>query len=89
MAPMAAHKHKPAPKHINVVIPVHLRGGVVLPGESVGNRIGAFVTRCPGEMNAHVGEEAVQCPIECLALHALMCRTIKTFTKSFTSTGWQ
>ena len=67
MAPMAAHKHKPAPKHINVVIPVHLRGGVVLPGESVGNRIGAFVTRCPGEMNAHVGEEAAQCPIERLA----------------------
>ncbi|KAL3808656.1 hypothetical protein ACHAXA_001228 [Cyclostephanos tholiformis] len=35
---------------INVVVPVHLRGGIILPGESVGNNIGAFVARCPGEM---------------------------------------
>jgi hypothetical protein len=38
MAPMAAHKHPTVARHINVVVPVHLRGGVVLPGESVGNR---------------------------------------------------
>jgi hypothetical protein len=36
--------------NINVVVPVHLRGGVILPGESVGNNIGAFVAKCPGEM---------------------------------------
>ena len=59
MAPIAPHKYYPVTEQINVVVPVHLRGGVVLPGESVGNRIGAFVTRCPGEM-AHVGEEAAQ-----------------------------
>jgi hypothetical protein len=33
---------------INVVVPVHLGGGAILPGESVGNNIGAFVAKCPG-----------------------------------------
>eukprot|EP00804_Cyclotella_cryptica_P018705 CCRYP_007192-RA/>CCRYP_007192-RA protein AED:0.03 eAED:0.03 QI:254/1/1/1/0.33/0/4/1554/658 len=65
MAPMEAHEHRPVTRHLNVVVPVHLRGGVVLPGESVGNRIGAFVTRCPGEIeHSDVGEEAIQCPTE-------------------------
>lgn len=63
MAPVAAHKHVAVARNINVVVPVHLRGGVVLPGEGMGNKIGAFVTRCPGEMDpTHVGEEAIQCP---------------------------
>jgi len=34
---------------INVVIPVHLQGGMLLPGQSLGNRIGAFAARIPGE----------------------------------------
>ena len=34
---------------INVVIPVHLGGGVLLPGQSVGNNIGAFCAQVPGE----------------------------------------
>ena len=34
---------------INVVIPVHLGGGVLLPGQSVGNNIGAFCASVPGE----------------------------------------
>ncbi|KAL7531999.1 hypothetical protein ACHAWF_003983 [Thalassiosira exigua] len=50
MAPMAAHMRKFVAPYVNVVVPVHLRGGVVLPDESVGNNIGAFVARCPGEM---------------------------------------
>jgi hypothetical protein len=63
MAPIATQKRKCIARTINVVVPVHLRGGVVLPGEGVGNRIGAFVTRVPGEMDtAHVGDEAIQCP---------------------------
>jgi hypothetical protein len=36
-------------KHFNIAFPVHLKGGVVLPGESVGNNLGAFVVRVPGE----------------------------------------
>lgn len=40
---------KPVGK-INVVLPVHLYGGANPPGSSVGNRIGALVARCPGEM---------------------------------------
>jgi hypothetical protein len=63
MASMAPQKHKTVARNINVVVPVHLRGGIVLPGESVGNRIGAFVTRVPGEMDTtHVGDEVIQCP---------------------------
>ncbi|KAL7517552.1 hypothetical protein ACHAWX_002465 [Stephanocyclus meneghinianus] len=74
MAPMSAHEHRPATRHINVVIPVHLRGGVVLPGESVGNRIGAFVTRCPGEMkNSDVGEEATQSTERLLRVNRSLC----------------
>ena len=34
---------------INVVIPVHLQGGILLPGQSLGNRIGAFTASVPGE----------------------------------------
>ena len=35
---------------INVVVPVHLGGGAILPGESGGNNIGTFVAKCPGAM---------------------------------------
>jgi hypothetical protein len=31
--------------HINIVVPVHLSGGVLLPGQSIGNFIGAFAAR--------------------------------------------
>jgi len=65
MSPMDAHKRRFAVPSINVVVPVHLRGGVLLPGESVGNNIGAFVTRCPGEMNHDaVGGGIDPCPTE-------------------------
>jgi len=50
MAPVDAHSRKCVTPSINVCIPVHLRGGVILPNESLGNRIGAFVARVPGEM---------------------------------------
>ena len=50
MAPLDAHSRKFVTPNINVCVPVHLRGGVILPNESLGNRIGAFVTRVPGEM---------------------------------------
>ena len=63
MAPMEKHVRKYVAPNINVVIPVHLRGGVVLPGESIGNKIGAFVTRCPGEMK-HDAVGGAVCPTE-------------------------
>jgi diacylglycerol O-acyltransferase / wax synthase len=34
---------------MNIVMPVHLYGGVMLPGQSMGNRIGAMIARVPGE----------------------------------------
>jgi hypothetical protein len=38
---------RPRPKYLNVAVPVHLRGGVIPRGESMGNRIGAMVARVP------------------------------------------
>ena len=35
------------PSTVNIVIPVHLAGGVILPGHSIGNKIGAFVASIP------------------------------------------
>jgi diacylglycerol O-acyltransferase len=65
MAPAAAHSRKYVARNINVCIPVHLRGGVILPHESLGNRIGAFVTRVPGEMTHDArGGGTQSCPSE-------------------------
>eukprot|EP00816_Leptocylindrus_hargravesii_P012561 CAMPEP_0196816426 /NCGR_PEP_ID=MMETSP1362-20130617/55281_1 /TAXON_ID=163516 /ORGANISM="Leptocylindrus danicus, Strain CCMP1856" /LENGTH=609 /DNA_ID=CAMNT_0042193761 /DNA_START=53 /DNA_END=1882 /DNA_ORIENTATION=- len=38
------------PSHINVVIPVHLNGGILPPGQSLGNKIGGFVSQVPAKM---------------------------------------
>lgn len=35
--------------YMNLVIPVHMQGGILLPGQSMGNKIGALVSRIPGE----------------------------------------
>ena len=35
--------------YLNLIIPVHLQGGILLPGQSMGNKIGAMVARIPGE----------------------------------------
>ena len=40
----------PAKSSINVVVPVHLMGGIIPEGHSVGNKIGAFVARVPAHM---------------------------------------
>jgi len=34
--------------YMNLVMPVHMFGGVLLPGHSMGNKIGAMVSRIPG-----------------------------------------
>lgn len=39
------------PRNINIVIPVHFSGGVLLPGESMGNRIGAMVVPVPAHLS--------------------------------------
>lgn len=36
-------------RHMTVIVPVHLKGGIVMPGESIGNNIGAFCARVSGE----------------------------------------
>jgi hypothetical protein len=45
---------------INVVIPVHLGGGVMLPGQSIGNNIGAFCAQVPGESTDDSAESRLQ-----------------------------
>jgi WS/DGAT C-terminal domain len=39
----------PRQDRILVSVPVHLSGGIVLPGASIGNNIGAFTVQLPGE----------------------------------------
>jgi hypothetical protein len=34
---------------MNLVMPVHMFGGVLLPGQSMGNKIGAMISRIPGQ----------------------------------------
>jgi len=42
-------KHDGLYNNFNVVIPVHLTGGIILPGREIGNLLGAFVAKVPGE----------------------------------------
>eukprot|EP00980_Cylindrotheca_fusiformis_P031308 scaffold26142_cov127-Cylindrotheca_fusiformis.AAC.1 len=35
--------------YLNLVMPVHMLGGVLLPGQAMGNKIGAMVSRVPGQ----------------------------------------
>jgi hypothetical protein len=37
----------PIPSQINICVPVHLSGGIMHPGQSLGNNIGAFVAAIP------------------------------------------
>jgi len=41
------------PKHVNLTIPVHLTGGILRPGDQLGNKVGGFVTSIP--LNAPEG----------------------------------
>jgi hypothetical protein len=34
---------------MNLVMPVHMQGGILLPGQSMGNKIGAMVNQVPAE----------------------------------------
>lgn len=43
----------PHQSHMHIAMPVHLKGGIVLPGESLGNNLGAIVVRVPSEMNTN------------------------------------
>jgi diacylglycerol O-acyltransferase / wax synthase len=39
----------PPLSHMNLVMPVHMQGGILLPGQSLGNKIGALVCRIAAE----------------------------------------
>lgn len=49
-----AAKKMNLPTSVNLVVTTHLRGGIILPNESVGNKIGAFVVRSPFKMGSSV-----------------------------------
>ena len=44
------HLSLPTMSHMNLVMPVHMQGGILLPGQSLGNKIGAMVCRIPAEV---------------------------------------
>lgn len=51
--------HTQTPSHINVVIPVHLMGGVLPPGYSLSNKIGAMAARIPTLSSSDSHEDAL------------------------------
>ncbi|KAL7560609.1 hypothetical protein ACA910_000063 [Epithemia clementina (nom. ined.)] len=52
------HGLLPPLNHTHLAVPVHLKGGVILPGESVSNSIGAFCVRIPCEATRKGGTTA-------------------------------
>ena len=46
-------KQKLSLPSMNLIIPVHLQGGILLPGQGMGNKIGAMVSRIPGDRVKH------------------------------------
>ena len=68
-------------RFMHVAVPVHLKGGVVLPNESVSNCIGALVARVPCEMNGdetrNDGDSTVNLSVERLRAVSLELHAIK------------
>jgi hypothetical protein len=50
----------PRQSHMHIAVPVHLKGGVILPGESVSNQLGAFCVRLPGEDDNGCGLDSAE-----------------------------
>lgn len=46
--------------YMNLVIPVHIHGGILLPGQSMGNKIGAMVSRVPCEAEINESDTPAQ-----------------------------
>jgi hypothetical protein len=62
----------PEQPYIHVAVPVHLKGGIVLPNESVGNNIGALVARVPCEIHDNNAQQMSDTRNTCLQrLHAV------------------
>lgn len=58
---------KVPPQHyLHLALPVHLTGGVVLPGRSVGNNLGGYVVRVPAE------DSSLSMPDRMYAVHDAM-----------------
>jgi hypothetical protein len=51
------HATLPVLHEMNLVIPVHLQGGILLPGQSLGNKIGAMICRIPAESRSSSTQE--------------------------------
>jgi len=61
---------------MNLIIPVHLQGGILLPGQSLGNKIGAMVSRIPGEhvpsKNTNHDDRAVLAQERLIKVHSVL-----------------
>lgn len=62
---------------MNLIIPVHLQGGILLPGQSMGNKIGAMVSRIPGEhilgsKNIDSNDRAVSAQERLIQVHSVL-----------------
>jgi diacylglycerol O-acyltransferase / wax synthase len=64
---------------MNLVIPVHIHGGILLPGQSIGNKIGALVARIPceaGITKSESQEEMSKCRLE--QIHRILTERKRT-----------
>lgn len=60
---------------MNLIIPVHLQGGILLPGQGMGNKIGAMVSRIPGERiakNIDGNDRAVLAQERLIKVHSVL-----------------
>lgn len=46
--------------YLNLVMPVHMQGGILFPGQSMGNKIGAMVNQVPAEITRDAAERLHQ-----------------------------
>jgi hypothetical protein len=68
----------PRQEHMHVAVPVHLKGGIILPGESVSNQLGAFCVRLPGEVTVESTSASNAATRRLQAVHQELYRVKRT-----------
>ena len=69
----------------HLAVPVHLKGGIIIPGESVSNNIGAFTVRLPCESGASSVERLRQVHRELSVAKKLPTAFLAHYLAKFTS----
>ena len=84
-----AGKKLPVYRNINVVMPVHLTGGVLLPNQSLGNNIGAICVQVPGKHRVPEADDDDDDENRLLAIHKTLRWAKTSPTALLTNTAAQ